>query len=147
MKNICTVEIEAPITKVFDFINDASKHKLWLEGLEDTIREPGYDPKNPVGSKFQQKIRDGKKVEVYDGQVTAHDRPRHLGARVYNKAFSVQIDYQLTKVKKHTHLEFISEVTFHNLAFKMIAGLSRSIMRTILEKQMKTLKQLIEAET
>ena len=49
MKNICTVEIEAPITKVFDFINDAEKHKLWLEGLEDTIREPGYDPKNPLG--------------------------------------------------------------------------------------------------
>jgi uncharacterized protein YndB with AHSA1/START domain len=149
MKNICTIEIEASITKVFDFINDASKHKLWLEGLEDTVREPGYDPKNPLGSKFQQKIRDGKKVEVYDGEVTAFARPRHLGARVYNKAISVQIDYQLTKVKKHTLLEFTSQVTFHNLALKMVAGLglSRSIMRGILEKQMTSLKQLIEAET
>ena len=79
MKNICTIDIDAPITKVFDFINDASKHKLWLEGLEDTIREPGYDPKNPLGSKFQQKIRDGKKVEVYDGEVTAYDRPQAPG--------------------------------------------------------------------
>ena len=146
MKNICTVDIDAPMTTVFDYINDASKHKLWLEGLEETIREPGYDPKNPLGSKFQQKIRDGKKVEVYDGEVTAFDRPKHLGARVYNKAFTVHIDYRLTKVKKHTHLEFISEVTFHNLAYKMLAGLSRSIMRGILEKQMTTLKRMIEAE-
>jgi uncharacterized protein YndB with AHSA1/START domain len=146
MKNICTIEIEAPITKVFDFINDANKHKLWLDGLEETIREPGYDPKNPLGSRFQQKIREGKKVEVYDGEVTAYDRPRHLGARVHNKALSVQVDYRLTRVKKHTQLEFISEVTFHNLAFKMLAGLSGSIMRGILEKQMKTVKQLIEAE-
>jgi uncharacterized protein YndB with AHSA1/START domain len=147
MKNISTVEIEAPITKVFDFINDAEKHKLWLEGLEETIREPAYDPKNPLGSRFRQKIREGKKVEVYDGEVTAFDRPKHLGARVYNKAFTVQVDYRLTKVKKNTHLEFTSEVTFHNLAFKVIAGMSRSIMRAILEKQMKTVKQLIEAET
>ena len=93
-------------------------------GLEETIREPGYDPKHPVGSKFKQKIREGKKIEVYDGEVTAYERPKHLGARVYNKAFSVQVDYRLTHVKKATHLEFISEVTFHNLAFKMIAGLS-----------------------
>ena len=71
MKTICSIDIDAPITKVFDFINDAEKHKLWLDGLEDTIREPGYDRKHPVGSRFQQKIRDGKKIEVYDGEVTA----------------------------------------------------------------------------
>ena len=32
MKNVCTIEIDAPIGKVFDFINDETKHKLWLEG-------------------------------------------------------------------------------------------------------------------
>lgn len=146
MKNVCIIEINAPIGKVFDFINDETKHKLWLEGLEDTIREPGYDRKNPVGSKFKQKIREGKKVEVYDGEVTAYDRPKHLGARVHNKSLSVQIDYRLKHVKKTTHLEFTSEVTFHNLALKMVAGMSRSIMRGILEKQMKTVKELIEAD-
>jgi uncharacterized protein YndB with AHSA1/START domain len=146
MKNICTIEIEAPIGKVFDFINDETKHKLWLEGLEETIREPGYDRKNPLGSRFKQKIREGKKIEVYDGEVTAYERPKHLGARVYNKAFSVQVDYRLTHVKRITHLEFSSEVTFHNLAFKMLAGMSRSIMRGVIDKQMKAVKELIEAE-
>ena len=146
MKNICTIEIEAPIGKVFDFINDETKHKLWVEGLEETIREPGYNRKNPLGSKFKQKIREGKKIEVYDGEVTAHERPKHLGARVYNKSFSVQVDYRLQKVKNTTRLEFVSEVTFHSLAFKMLAGLSGSIMRAVLEKQMKMVKQLIEAE-
>jgi uncharacterized protein YndB with AHSA1/START domain len=146
MKNISTIDIEAPIGKVFDFINDDTKHKLWLEGLEETIREPGYDRKHPVGSKFKQRIREGKKIEVYDGEVTAFERPKHLGARVYNKAFSVQIDYRLTHTKKITHLEFSSEVTFHNLAFKMLAGLSGSIMRAVIEKQMKAVKKLIEAE-
>jgi uncharacterized protein YndB with AHSA1/START domain len=146
MKNVCTIEINAPIGKVFDFINDETKHKLWLEGLDETIREPGYDRKHPVGSKFKQKIRDGKKLEVYDGEVTAYDRPKHLGARVHNKSLSVQIDYRLKNVKKVTHLEFTSEVTFHNFALKMVAGMSRSIMRAVLEKQMKTVKELVEAE-
>src|SRR5271165_6438550 len=131
MKNICTVEIEAPIAKVFDFINDEDKHKLWLEGLVETIREPGYDRKNPLGSKFTQKIREGNKVEVYDGVVTAFERPKHLGARVRNKSLTVQADYRLRSVKKITHLEFVTEVTFHNLALKLVAGtgLSKTIMR------------------
>ena len=79
MKNICTVEIAAPIAKVFDFINDEAKHKLWVEGLQETIREPGYDRKHPLGSKFKQKIREGKKVEVYDGEVTAYRAAQALG--------------------------------------------------------------------
>jgi uncharacterized protein YndB with AHSA1/START domain len=146
MKNISTIDIEAPIGKVFDFINDDTKHKLWLEGLEETIREPGYDRKRPLGSKFKQKIKEGKKIEVYHGEVTAYERPKHLGARVYNKSFSVQVDYRLTKIKNLTHLEFSSEVTFHSLAVKMLAGLSGSIMRAVIEKQMKAVKQLIESE-
>jgi hypothetical protein len=145
MKNVSSIEIEAPMTKVFDFINDASKHHLWVEGLEETIREPGYDPKHPLGSKFQQKIREGKKIELYDGEVTAYDRPRHLGARVYNKSFTVHVEYRLKKVKKSTHLEFISEVTFHNLALKLMGGFTQSLMRAVIEKQMKTVKRLIEA--
>ncbi len=60
---------------------------------------------------------------------------------------TVQVDYRLTKVKKHTHLEFISEVTFQNIAFKMLAGaFSGPFMRSVIDKQMKALKQLIEAE-
>jgi uncharacterized protein YndB with AHSA1/START domain len=146
MKNICTIDIEAPIAKVFDFINDDTKHKLWLDGLVETIREPGYDRKHPVGSKFQQKIREGKKIEVYDGEVTVFERPKHLGARVHNKSLSVQADYRLKSVKKTTHVEFTTEVTFHNVALKLVAGMSRSIMRAVLEKQLKTVKELIEAE-
>jgi uncharacterized protein YndB with AHSA1/START domain len=146
MKNICTIEIEAPNTKVFDFINDETNHKLWLDGLVETVREPGYDRKKPVGSKFTQKIREGKKIEVFDGEVTAYERPKHLGARVHNKSLSVQADYHLKSVKTTTHVEFTTEVTFNNLALKLIAGMSRAIMRGILEKQMKTVKELIEAE-
>ena len=146
MKNVCKIEINAPIRKVFDLINDPEKHKLWLDGLEETIREPGYDPKNPLGSTFKQKIREGRKVEVYDGEVTAFERPRHLGVRVFNEAFSVQVDYRLRSVKKKTNLDFTSEITFKSIAFRMLGNLSRAIVGGILEKQIVKLKELAEAQ-
>jgi uncharacterized protein YndB with AHSA1/START domain len=146
MKNACTIDINAPIGKVFDIINDSEKHKLWLDGLLETIHEAGYDPKHPLGSKFKQKIRDGKKVEVYDGEVTAYKRPRHLGVRVFNEAFSAQVNYRLKTLKKKTHLSFTSEVTFKSVAFRMLAGFSGPMVRGMLEKQLRKLKELAEAE-
>ncbi len=146
MKNVVSIEIHAPMRKVFDLLNDAEKHKLWLDGLEETIREPGYDPKNPLGSKFRQKIREGRKVEVYDGEVTAFERPRHFGVRVHNDAFTAQVDYRLKSLKKVTRLDFTSEITFKSVAFRMLANLSRPIVGGILEKQMTKLKELAEAE-
>ena len=58
----------------------------------------------------------------------------------------MQVDYRLKSLKKKTHLEFTSEVTFKSVAFRMLAGLSRPIVRGILEKQMTKLKELAEAE-
>jgi uncharacterized protein YndB with AHSA1/START domain len=146
MKNACSIDINAPIRTVFDIINDSEKHKLWLDGLLETIHEEGYDPTNPLGSRFKQKIREGRKVEVYDGEVTAYKRPKHLGVRVFNAAFSAQVDYRLTSLKKKTHVVFTSEVTFKSVAFRMLAGFSGPMVRGMLEKQLSKLKELAESE-
>jgi uncharacterized protein YndB with AHSA1/START domain len=146
MKIVCSIEIDAPMSKVFDVLNDADKHKLWLEGLEETIREPGYDPKHPVGSTFTQKIRDGKKLDVYDGQVVAYEKPKHLGVQVSNGGMTANVDYRLKSLKKKTQLEFSSDLQFKNLAFKLLVNLSQPILRGIIEKQLKSLKELVEAE-
>src|ERR1700693_4202570 len=112
MKNTCTVEIEAPIEKVFDLIHDHKKHKLWLEGLEETVFEPDYDPEHPLGAKFKQKIREGKNAQVYDGEIVAFKKPTHLGGRLASKSVSVQVDYRLKALKKVTRVDFSSELTF-----------------------------------
>jgi uncharacterized protein YndB with AHSA1/START domain len=146
MKIVCSIEIDAPISKVFEVLNDADQHKLWLHGLEETIREPGYDPKHPLGSKFTQKIRDGKKLEVYDGEVVAYEKPRHLGVHVSNGGMTAKVDYQLKSLKKKTQLEFTSDLQFKSLAFKLLVNLSQPVIRGIIEKQLASLKKLVEAE-
>ena len=145
MKNTCTVEIEAPIGSVFDLINDPEKHKLWFDGLEETIYEPDYDPDHPLGAKFKQKIHEGKDVHVYDGVVTAFKRPSHLGIQLSSNSLLVQVDYRLKASKKVTRVEFSSELTFKSVAMRALATLSGPLLRSILQKQMNNLKELAEA--
>jgi len=145
MKIVCSIEIHAPISKVFEVLNDADQHKLWLEGLEETIREPGYDPEDPVGSTFIQKIRDGKRLDVYQGEVVAYEKPKHLGVQVSNGGMTAKVDYRLKALKKKTRVEFTSDLQFKSLAFKLLVNLSQPILKGIIEKQLKSLKELVEA--
>ncbi len=145
MKNTLSIDIEAPIQKVFDFIHDPEKHKLWLGELEETIYEPDYDPDDPLGAKFKQKIREGTDIQVYDGEVTAFHKPSHLGVRLSSKAFSVQVEYRLKGSKKATHLTFTSEFTFKSIAYRAMITLSRPLMMAILQRQLRKLKELTEA--
>jgi uncharacterized protein YndB with AHSA1/START domain len=146
MKIATSIEIDAPISKVFEILNDADKHKLWLEGLEETIREPGYDPKHPLGSTFVQKIRDGKKLEIYNGEVVAFEKPKHLGVEVSSGGLKAKVDYRLKAHKKKTHLEFTSDLEFKSLAFKLLVTMSQPILRATIEKQLKSLKELVESD-
>jgi uncharacterized protein YndB with AHSA1/START domain len=145
MKNTCSIEIEAPIQRVFDYLHDPRKQTLWLKGLEATEYPPDYDPDHPLGASFTQKINEGRHVQVYDGRITAFERPKHLGVRLSSSAVTAVVDYRLTRLKIVTRVDFSSELTFKSIAFRTMATLSRPLLRGILEEQLRRLKAVVEA--
>ena len=89
------LEIEAPIGRVFALVDDPQKIKLWMHGLEETVYRTPRSKANPVGTRFTQRIRRGRQVAEYDGEVTAYDKPRHLAVRMGNEKFAFDVDYRL----------------------------------------------------
>lgn len=140
-----TQDIHAPIEKVFDLIHDPDKHKLWLKGVEETRYVGAYDPENPVGTRFKQKIREGGRVKEYDGEVTAFAKPKHLGIRLFCPQFSVAVDYRLTPVEGGTRLDYVADFASGNWFFRLMVRLFGFLMRGMLTKQMRKLKELAEA--
>ena len=140
-----TLDIDAPADRVFDLIHDPEKHKLWLQGVEETRYVGAYDPANPVGTKFKQRIREGGRVKEYDGEVTAFARPKHLGIRLFSPQFSVQVDYRLTPVGDGTRLDYSADVSCGHWFYRLIVRLFSFFMKGMLRKQMVKLKELAEA--
>jgi carbon monoxide dehydrogenase subunit G len=147
MRLTYTQEIAAPVEKVFDLIHDPEKHKLWLKGVEETRYVGDHDPDRPVGARFVQKIREGGRVKEYDGEVTAFDRPRHLGIRLFDKQFSVQVDYRLTLLGQGARLDYAADVSCGSWFFRVMAFLFGWLAKGILRKQMRALKALAEGGT
>jgi uncharacterized protein YndB with AHSA1/START domain len=144
MRYVYPLEIAAPAEKVFDLIHDPEKHRLWLQGVEETRYIGDHDPDRPVGARFLQKIREGGRVKEYDGEVTAFDRPRHLGIRLSSRQFSVQVDYRLTPLGQGTRLDYTADISVSGWFCRVMAFLFGWLAKGILRKQMRALKSLAE---
>lgn len=138
------IDIHAPVDKVFDLVADADKMKLWMSGLENVVYPEPLDPENPVGTKFTMQLREGGRLQDYAGEVTAHDRPHHLGVRLGNAAFTVLVDYRFTAIPQGTRLDYACDLTFHNWLLRLLAGLMAWFNRLLLKKQLRKLKEVAE---
>ncbi|MBI3653136.1 MAG: SRPBCC family protein [Acidobacteria bacterium] len=139
-----TMFINAPVAKVFSLVDDEKNLKRWMDGLEETIFPEGYERAKSVGTKFKQRIREGARVNEYDGEVIAYDKPHHLAILLGNKHFTVRVDYRFTADRLQTRLDYQSAMIrsswFVNLMCKLFAGFTRRL----LNKQMQKLKELAE---
>jgi uncharacterized protein YndB with AHSA1/START domain len=140
-----TLHINAPIDKVFSLVDEEKNLKKWLDGLEETIFPEGYERAKKVGTKFKQRIREGSRINEYDGEVTAYEKPSHLGIRLSNKHFSVDVDYRFTADGSQTRLDYESQLTRGGWFVRLMCRLFAGFSERILDKQLKRLKELAEA--
>jgi len=139
-----SMDVNAPIDKLFDCVEDTEKMKLWMDGLEETTYVSPRDPANPVGTKFKQKIREGGRVQEYDGEVLAYEKPKHLAVRIGNKYFHAVADYRFTPTQEGTRLDYACDVTCHSWFVRVMSFMFGWLMKRILRKQMAKLKALAE---
>jgi uncharacterized protein YndB with AHSA1/START domain len=139
-----SMAVNAPVGKLFDCVEDTEKMKLWMDGLEETIYTTERDPANPVGTKFKQKIREGGRVQEYDGEVMAYEKPEHLAVRIGNRHFQANVDYRFTPTPEGTRLDYTCEITCHNWFVRVMAFMFGWLTKRILRKLMAKLKELAE---
>jgi hypothetical protein len=143
------VKINCTPEHLWPFLDEPDKQKLWMKGLLENRR---IDPGPPrAGSKFKMKIKEGGKVGDYDGEVTAYDRPRHLGVRFWGGGFPAGMvmlcDYRLSAENGGTQMEYVaqSEGWRPGLFLRLLMPLFMLFTKMQLRGFLKTLKRLAEA--
>ena len=139
------MDMNAPIEKVFDLVDDDEKIKLWMEGLEETIYTSPHDRENPVGTTFKQKIREGGRVTEYDGIVTDYQKPTHLGIQIGNASFRMQVDYRFSETPTGTRLNYETDMVNPSWIARIMSKLFSWLTKRILNKHMTNLKALAES--
>lgn len=136
--------IEAPIERVFELLDDDEQLKLWMDGVEETTYPDGRNVTDPVGTRFRMKIREGGRVQEYDGEVVAYAPPRHLAITIGNAMFRMRVDYRLSAENGGTRLDYTCEPEYTNWLIRLIGLCFGWLTRRILRRQMLKLKSVAE---
>ena len=118
MKMTDSININAPIERVFECIADQEQQKLWVDGLVGIEYTSEWKEDNPVGTQFKQRLFKGpKKVEYeFEGEILAYQKPKLYGTRLGDKDFTVEIYYRLeefeggTRLNSEAHMEFSGNI-------------------------------------
>ena len=132
MKNTFSMDIQAPPSAVFHWLDDPKRVMEWAEGVvenEDLVKQPGE-----VGSTFRQVYEErGRRME-FQGRVTAYEKDRRLGIAMVGDGFDLDVEYELEPTSSGTRLVQNSDVHFKGV-WKVMGFLMAPFMKKAGEKK------------
>ncbi|XAM00962.1 SRPBCC family protein [Phycisphaeraceae bacterium D3-23] len=142
-----TIRVDAPRPTVWQHIEDPELQKAWMTGLLSNELIEGE--KSQVGGKFKMVIKEGRKEQTYDGEITAHDEPNHLGVAFWGGHFKgvtrVTADYHLSEDNGGTRLDYVCDFEGEmGFLMKLMMPLFMCFGKMQLKKMLKKLKENAE---
>ena len=135
---------------LWTFIEDPEKQKLWMKGLVDN-QSTSPPPVRP-GSTFHLRIKEGRYINDYDGEIVAREAPNFLSIRFWGGSFSpgmiMSVDYRLSEENGGTRLDYESRVEGKRPGFflwLLLSTIVRLFGKMHLKSFLKRLKELAEA--
>lgn len=137
-------EIRASRDRVFDYLADPDKMKQWAKGMEERV-DLSPDPKR-AGARFTQRIREGGRVNEYDGEILAYDAPARLAVRMTRGPIAMTMDARLTEATPGvTRLEQRFSMESRSAVMRLVGRLFAPLTRSLMRRQFAALKEAAEA--
>ncbi len=145
MKFHYSLEIDAPVGIVFSQIHDRRTNKLWIPGVPCSTFELDAATECVLGTRFRRSVSERGRARVYEGEITAIERPHHLGVKLFNEQVTLEIDYRVRPLILRSSLEYSATLTYSNRIEAVIARAFGPFTRALVEQEINKLKDLSEA--
>ncbi len=136
--------IDAPVARVWEFLDDDEKLPIWMPQIVDISYPDGRNRDQPVGTRFRQKLKEGGSIREYQGEVTAYEPPHLLGVRLFEDNFAVDVTYRLTADGDKTILDYRADVTLKTILGRIMGTLFSWMTRRLVRQLMGNLKRVAE---
>ena len=142
-------EIRCTPWQLWPFLDDPEKQKLWMTTLVDVV--PTSHSGRSVGTTFDMRVREGRRIARYEGRLNAYDPPRHFGVSFWGGVFApgmvMKVDYRVADLGASSRLEYYAEIDTESLRgpIKIAIPIARVFTFFQLRYFMRNLKRLAEA--
>jgi uncharacterized protein YndB with AHSA1/START domain len=127
MRNIYSIEIQAPPERVFHWLNDSKRAMRWLPNLvegEDLVRTA-----TGVGTTFRHVYEERGRRMPMQGKVTAYESNRRLRSELSGDLFDLTVDYRLESVGNCTRLTQESQTRFKSMPMRILGAVLMPLMK------------------
>jgi len=142
-----TLQLSAPVEQAFawaDLVADPARIGQWMKGVEETIFDQPVTANDAVGARFVQKIREGGRVNEYQGEITAYNPPHHLGVRLADKHTKLDIDYRFTPAGDGSRIDYRCDLVDPTRFVRVVYFLFRPLTSKLMKSHLKRLQELID---
>ncbi len=143
------IEMRCTPRQLWPFLDEADKQQQWLTTLIDFV--PTSTNPRAVGSTFDLRVREGRRISHYEGRINAYDPPKHLGVSFWGGVFQpgmvMCVDYRIAELPTGCRLEYYAEIDIEELRGprKLAIPLARVFAFFQLRYFMRNLKRVAEA--
>ena len=145
MKLIFTIDIDSPLEKVFAWIKNPEKAKVWMTSVGETEMLSG-DP-NTVGSTFREVVRNQNGETELQGVVTGFRENESISFHLNGDYNIVDVEFRVERIGGLTRLTQTADIRWRSFMKIMSIFLGQQIKKEITaqsQAEFATLKSLCE---
>ena len=141
----CRMGINAPAETVFACVDEPELIVQWVEGAVEHAYTSERNPANPVGQRFRQKLRMGKSIKEFQGEIIAWESPTHFGLRIPAPAYLSEAHFRIApNGATRSTIDYSINITLHKPLIRLISPLMRLPLTLFVRKQIGRLKACAE---
>ncbi len=142
----CSATVEAPPATVFACV-DAPHHIVgWVGGAVDHIYLSERGVHTPVGQRFRQRLRQGRTIRTFEGEIIAWEPATHFGLRIPTAAYTTEAHFRIAALGTgRSTIDYTIEIAFKSPLAKIIGPIVKLPLRRFVRRQIGALKAYAEA--
>jgi uncharacterized protein YndB with AHSA1/START domain len=141
----CKMAVNAAAGTVFMCVDQPEHIVQWVEGAVEHTYVSERNPANPVGQRFRQRLRMGKSIKVFHGEIIAWEAPTHFGLSIPAPAYSSEANFRISpNGASQCTVDYSIHITLHKTIVRLLSPLLHVPLTRFVKKQIGRLKSYAE---
>ncbi len=142
----CSATVDATPSTIFACV-DAPQHIVgWVEGAVEHVylSERGVQP--PIGQRFRQRLRQGRTIRTFEGEIIAWEPASHFGLRIATPAYQTEAHFRIAALGTHrSAVDYSIDIALISRLAKILGPVLKLPLGLFVRKQIALLKAYAEA--
>lgn len=141
----CSAKIDAPTRTVFACVDEPQHIVRWVGGAVEHVYLTERSPATAVGQRFRQRLRQGRSIRTFDGEIIAWEPATHFGLRIPTPAYTSEAHFRISPSgADRSTVDYSIDVALHSPLAKILGPLLSIPLRLFVRRQIASLKAYAE---